>query len=56
MAINKIQVSMIENQEWEGALKKNVTLDIFDDAIEGGYCITKYLEIVKKILFICFFF
>ena len=47
MTINKIQVSMIENEEYEGELKKNVTLDIFDDAIEGGYCITKYLEIVK---------
>ena len=47
MAISKIQVSMIENEEVDGASKKNVTLDIYDDAIEGGYCITKYLEIVK---------
>ena len=47
MAINKIQVSMIQDEEYEGSLKKNVTLDIFDDAIEGGYCITKYLDIVK---------
>ena len=33
MAISKIQVSMIENEEVDGASKKNVTLDIYDDQL-----------------------